>query len=188
MIVLGFTVTFHSPFRVGSAYARDGVDAALDRHDPLPPDHLKGLMRAAAARPARRARLSLGRRGVRQPPEPVAVVWSAADPGRQQWKFSVRHRVAIDQDTHSARQRPPRARRASLGTRRPVRGHPGRHARCQQAAEPARAGPAVRRIGRARPGRLAAARPGLGRHHPGRRPGDRAPMIAELMNLAAVTR
>jgi hypothetical protein len=46
--VLGFTVTFHSPFRVGSTYARDGVDAALDRHDPLPPDHLKGLMRAAA--------------------------------------------------------------------------------------------------------------------------------------------
>ena len=48
MTVLGFTVTFHSPFRVGAAYARDGVDAALDHEDPLPPDHLKGIMRAAA--------------------------------------------------------------------------------------------------------------------------------------------
>ena len=56
MTVLGFTVSFYSPFRVGAAYARDGVDAALDQHDPLPPDHLKGLMRAAATGLPRRWR------------------------------------------------------------------------------------------------------------------------------------
>lgn len=102
MTQISFTVTFHSPFRVGSAYARDGVDAALDRHDPLPPDHIKGLMRAAAS-----DLLGLGTAEVGEvfgsPAAPSPWAWSSAQPVGEGWEFSFRHRVAIDRDTHSAR-------------------------------------------------------------------------------------
>lgn len=100
MTVLGFTVTFHSPFRVGSAYARDGVDAALDRHDPLPPDHIKGLMRAAAA-----DLLGLRPGDVGEvfgsPGSPSPWSWSSAHPG-EDWEFSYRNRVTIDPAKGSA--------------------------------------------------------------------------------------
>ena len=102
MTQISFTVTFHSPFRVGSAYARDGVDAALDRHDPLPPDHIKGLMRAAATD-------LLGLRTAEvddvfgSPAAPSPWAWSSAQPVGDGWEFSFRHRVAIDRDAHSAR-------------------------------------------------------------------------------------
>lgn len=100
MIVLGFTVTFHSPFRVGSAYARDGVDAALDQHDPLPPDHLKGLMRASAADllglPDDQVGEAFG-----SPRTPSPWSWSSAQAG-DGWQFSRRHRVGIDPGSHSA--------------------------------------------------------------------------------------
>lgn len=100
MTALGFTVTFHSPFRVGSAYARDGIDAALDRHDPLPPDHLKGLMRAAAAGllglPAALVGEVFG-----SPASPSPWSWTSAAPGGG-WEFSVRNRVTIDPVSHSA--------------------------------------------------------------------------------------
>jgi hypothetical protein len=100
MTVLGFTVMFHSPFRVGSAYARDGVDAALDQHDPLPPDHLKGVMRAAAgellgtAHPVVAAVF-----GSHRAPSPWS--WSAAAPSGP-WTFGLRHRVEIDPARHAA--------------------------------------------------------------------------------------
>ncbi len=100
MTVLSFTVTFHGPFRVGSAYARDGVDAALDRHEPLPPDHLKGLMRAAAC-DLLGARHHLIGEVFGSPRCPSPWFWSAAEPDGE-WTFSFRHRVAIDQATHSA--------------------------------------------------------------------------------------
>lgn len=100
MIVLLFTVTFHGPFRVGSAYARDGVDAALDRHEPLPPDHLKGLMRAAA-RDLLGVPAGLVGEVFGSPGSPSPWFWSAAEPDGE-WAFSFRHRVAIDQETHSA--------------------------------------------------------------------------------------
>ena len=98
---LEFVVRFHAPFRVGSAYARDGVHAALDRHDPLPADHLKGLMLAAAAelidKPGLDAAFgSAARQG--------AWAWSSARPDDPQWTFSRRHRVAIDSGTHTARE------------------------------------------------------------------------------------
>ncbi len=100
MTVLGFTVIFHSPFRVGAAYARDGIDAALDRHEPLPPDHLKGLMRAAA-----RDLLGVPEWLVGEvfgsPRDPSPWCWSAAEPD-EKWEFSYRHRVGIDRKTHSA--------------------------------------------------------------------------------------
>ena len=100
MTVLSFTVTFHSPFRVGSSYARDGVDAALDRHDPLPPDHLKGLMRASATdllglRPAEVDEVF----GSPQNPSPWS--WSSAHPD-EDWEFSFRNRVEIDRVSRSA--------------------------------------------------------------------------------------
>ena len=102
MTVLGFTVTFHSPFRVGSAYARDGVDAALDRHDPLPPDHIKGLMRAAATdllglRPEQVGEV------FGSPRSPSPWSWSSAHPDTE-WEFSHRHRVMIDPVSHTALQ------------------------------------------------------------------------------------
>ena len=100
MTALRFTMAFHSPFRVGSAYARDGVDAALDRHDPLPPDHIKGLMRAAAA-----GLLGLPGPHVDEvfgsPRSPSSWSWSSAQP-EEQWAFSHRHRVTIDPGTRSA--------------------------------------------------------------------------------------
>src|SRR5260370_7233259 len=102
MTVLSFTVTFHSPFRVGSAYAGDGVAAAWDRHEPLPPDHLQGLMRAADADllgPASDAVFQVF--GSRRNASPWA--WSSAQPGEPGWVFSFRHRVQIDTDRHSAR-------------------------------------------------------------------------------------
>jgi hypothetical protein len=98
---LGFTITFHSRFRVGSSYARDGVDAALDRHDPLPPDHLKGVMLAAATGvlglPTGVADQVFG-----SPRSPSPWSWSSAQP-EPRWEFSHRHRVSIDPETHSAR-------------------------------------------------------------------------------------
>lgn len=100
MTVLAFTMTFHGPFRVGSAYARDGVDAALDRHEPLPPDHLKGLMRAAA-RDLLAVREPLVGEVFGSPRSPSPWYWSAAEPDGE-WTFSFRHRVAIDQESHSA--------------------------------------------------------------------------------------
>jgi CRISPR/Cas system CSM-associated protein Csm3 (group 7 of RAMP superfamily) len=102
--VLGFNVSFHSPFRVGAAYASDGVAAALDERDPLPPDHLKGMMRAAAVN-------LLGQHQVvaevfGSAAAPSSWSWSSATlDGQtvQEWSVSRRHRIAIDRDTHTAR-------------------------------------------------------------------------------------
>jgi len=100
---LRFTVQFHSWFRVGAAYGRDGVDAAIDWHDPLPADHLKGVMRDSA-------RLLLGPEhpliatvfGTPKTPSPWS--WSKASPdGDSRWTATTRHRVAIDEVTHTAR-------------------------------------------------------------------------------------
>jgi hypothetical protein len=99
MTTLGFTVTFHGPFRVGAAYARDGIDAALDHDDPLPADHLKGVMRDAAA-------TLLGHRHPRlgevfgSPRAPSPWSWSSAT--ADDWNFGRNYRVEIDSDTHSA--------------------------------------------------------------------------------------
>lgn len=100
MTMLGFSVTFYAPFRVGSAYARDGVDAALDRHDPLPADHLKGLMRAAAAEQLG-VPLEVVGEVFGSPRTPSPWAWSSAVP-ESEWAFSYRHRVEIDPEYHSA--------------------------------------------------------------------------------------
>lgn len=104
MTVLSFTITFHSPFRVGAAYARDGVHAALDKGSELPGDHLKGVMRFAAGE-------LFGHRdhwavdevfGSRAAPSPWS--WSGAEPLTEdkKWKPGRGHRVRIDPEKHSA--------------------------------------------------------------------------------------
>lgn len=103
MTVLSFTVTFHGPFRVGAAYARDGIHAAVDPGDALPADHLKGVMRAAAAQllggPSHPAVSAVF--GSSRAPSPWA--WSHAVPlGQPDWTITRRHRVTIDERTHSA--------------------------------------------------------------------------------------
>lgn len=104
MNVLTFEVTFHAHFRVGASYGYEGIDAAVNRDDPLPADHLKGLMLDGA-----RHLLDLGvvngsvidqTFGSTRNPSPWN--WSnAAAP--QPWEIRVRHRVLIDSETHAAR-------------------------------------------------------------------------------------
>jgi len=101
MTVLAFTVTFHSPFRVGAAYARDGVAAALDHEDPLPADHLKGVMRAAAVQLLGNRDHPAIREVFGSPRAPSPWSWSHAIPA-DRWAFTRRHRVKIDQEYHSA--------------------------------------------------------------------------------------
>ena len=98
MTVLSFTITFHSPFRVGAAYARDGIHATVDPDDALPADHLKGVMRAAAAQllgsPGHPAIGAVF--GSTRAPSPWA--WSHATPlGQPDWVVTRRHRVTIDE-------------------------------------------------------------------------------------------
>lgn len=101
MTVLGFTIRFHGPFRVGAAYARDGMDAALDKHDPLPADHIKGVMRAAAVTLlGEHSPAVLAVFGSHAVPSPWS--WSSAALDGEQWTFGSRHRVAIDPEAHSA--------------------------------------------------------------------------------------
>ena len=104
MTVLAFTIRFHSPFRVGAAYARDGVHAAVDRDNPLPADHLKGVMRAAAADLFGDHRHWAIDEVFGSPAMPSLWSWSAAEPlgGTGEWTVSERHRVRIDPDQHSA--------------------------------------------------------------------------------------
>lgn len=100
MLSVTFTVTFHSPFRVGASSGDDGLDLMVDAAEPLAGDHLKGLMRAAARDVLRLTASSISEVfGSRSRPSPWA--WSAAEPDRM-WELGTRHRVAIGEATHSA--------------------------------------------------------------------------------------
>lgn len=109
MTILTFTITFHSPFRVGAAYARDGVDAAVDTSDALPADHLKGVMRAAADEIFGQRNHWAVNEVFGSPAAPSPWTWSSAEPlgtvaqKDGGWKVSERHRVTIDAETHSAK-------------------------------------------------------------------------------------
>jgi hypothetical protein len=99
MTTLGFTISFHGPFRVGAAYGRDGIDAAIDRDQPLPADHLKGVMRDAAVTLLGSGHALLAEVfGSARAPSPWA--WSAA--AATDWNFGRNYRVKIDPVTHSA--------------------------------------------------------------------------------------
>jgi len=101
MTTLGFTISFHGPFRVGAAYGRDGIDAALDHDDPLPADHLKGVMRDAAA-----TLLGGGHPVLAEvfgsPRTASPWAWSSATAPAGEWNFGRNYRVKIDTETHSA--------------------------------------------------------------------------------------
>jgi hypothetical protein len=101
MTTLGFTIRFHGPFRVGAAYGRDGLDAALDHDDPLPADHLKGVMRDAGA-----TLLGGGHPMLAEvfgsPRSASAWSWSRAVIPTGEWNFGRNYRVKIDPETHSA--------------------------------------------------------------------------------------
>lgn len=100
-----FTVVFHSRFRVGDAYPRDGVDLTADIVDPLPADHLKGVMRAAATQlvgwgavPEDLIKAVFGTDAA-----PCPWGWSGAHPEAPLfWHREQRHRVAINPATHTA--------------------------------------------------------------------------------------
>ncbi len=101
-----FAIEFYSAFRVGAAYPRDGLDLVYDDDEPLPADHIKGLMRAEARRLA--AVLALPHDLVDvvfgTPATPTAWSWESATPDTT-WKPALlRHRVAIDPHTGAAKQ------------------------------------------------------------------------------------
>jgi hypothetical protein len=103
MTVVSFTVTFYGPFRVGAAYARDGIHATVDPDDALPADHLKGVMRAAAAQLIGSLEHPAVSAVFGSPRTPSPWAWSHATPlGQPNWKITRRHRVTIDEQTHSA--------------------------------------------------------------------------------------
>ncbi len=103
---LQFAIRFYSTFRVGAAYPRDGLDLVYDEAEPLPADHIKGLMRAEARRLAAALKLPVdlvdtvfGTPGI-----PSAWAWESATPDPA-WKPAIlRHRVAIDPQSGTAKQ------------------------------------------------------------------------------------
>lgn len=102
--VIEFVIEFHSTFRVGAAYPNDGVDLTYDVDEPLPPDHLKGIMRAEAAMIVSALGLSEGLldRTFGTPGHSSAWSWFGAD---GPWSVPIlRHRVAIHPETHAAKQ------------------------------------------------------------------------------------
>jgi hypothetical protein len=102
LTTLSFTITFHGPFRVGAAYARDGIDAAIDHDDPLPADHLKGVMRDAAAAVLGSRHPVLGE-VFGSPRTECPWAWSSAQVGDGDWHIGANYRVKIDPETHSAK-------------------------------------------------------------------------------------
>ena len=97
---LDFTIQFHSGFRVATGSASVGVDASVDRDEPLRGTSIKGVMAAAG-------RLTLGLPEA----DTEAVFGSEAVPSPWFWsnarfgndvRVEPRHRVAIDPDTHTA--------------------------------------------------------------------------------------
>jgi hypothetical protein len=99
-----FVVEFHSTFRVGAAYPNDGIDLTYDEDEPLPADHLKGIMRAEAVKLATVLKLPAGLvdQTFGTPSAESAWSWFSAE---AEWERPfLRHRVAIDAASHAARQ------------------------------------------------------------------------------------
>ena len=106
MTELIFSMTLYSRFRVGASSGRDGRDLAIDHHEPVHGDHLKGLMLEQARFLASNGHLP----GVRliedvfgTPSKPSPWTWTSATPSPPfVWDFTDRHRVHIDRDDHAA--------------------------------------------------------------------------------------
>jgi len=97
---LRFVIDFLGPFRVSTGEAAPGIDATIDRCDPLPATSLKGVMRATAKR-------LLGEKA----PLVSAVFGGPATPSPWHWSDAEAHwhrpqataRVQLDRETHTAR-------------------------------------------------------------------------------------
>lgn len=98
-----FTVTFHSRFRVGGPYGIDGVDLTVDPEDPLPADHLKGVLRAAADSlvGAGFVSASLVDEVFGTPRQPCPWTWLRAEADDGSYDVTNRNRVCIDVTTHA---------------------------------------------------------------------------------------
>jgi hypothetical protein len=99
--VLSFTVTFHAAFRVGASYASDGVSAAIDPRNPLPADHIKGLMRFAAREMLGAKHPAVGE-VFGSPRWPSPWAWASDAPELKPDDITQRHRVCIDPGRHAA--------------------------------------------------------------------------------------
>lgn len=104
MTQLRFYIALHSRFRVGAAYPRDGIDQAADLGNPIPADHLKGLMRASASELVTWGAVSeklvdevFGTAAHHSP-----WAWSGAVIEYTQWIPGLRHRVKIDSGSGTA--------------------------------------------------------------------------------------
>ena len=112
MTDLEFSMTFHSWFRVGSSFGRDGRDLAIDHHEPIHGDHLKGLMRDAAESQLKGTHLvdnDLIDRVFGTTKQGSSWSWTSALPKKMmgsiqevQWDFTDRHRVRIDREAQAA--------------------------------------------------------------------------------------
>lgn len=101
---LVFEVRFHSPFRVATGAAAEGLDTVLNLADPLPGSNLKGLMRDAARQPLR-ADPGLVNQVFGSQFDESPWVWCGAEPVAGGWgQASVRARLEIDEHTHTAKE------------------------------------------------------------------------------------
>jgi len=99
---LRFGITFYSPFRVSTGQAGRGIDATVNRDNPLPGSSIKGVMRDAA-RLVLRARPQLVAEVFGSESAASPWVWSPAQTENGMWtRTSVQTRVSIDEDTHTA--------------------------------------------------------------------------------------
>lgn len=101
---LTFEVDFHQWFRVGAAFGLDGLDVTIDHDDPLPADHLKGLMRTEAEALLAHGHVDqalidsvFGNTAQASP-----WTWMGATPASRPWTFATRERVSLDAQTHTA--------------------------------------------------------------------------------------
>lgn len=100
---LTIEIRFRTPFTVGGPAPADGLDARMDRDDPLPGSSLKGRLRAEAAQTLgiRAALLEeiFGRADGSDGSRGRGGAWwfSSADFGEEPPRFGTRNRVAMDE-------------------------------------------------------------------------------------------
>lgn len=93
---LVFDIAFHTPFRVGTGSASNGLDDSVNRNNPLPGSSLKGLMRAASrdvlAAPDDLINSVFGTERLESP-------WAWTDAVLESAKVQVQARIKIDEAT-----------------------------------------------------------------------------------------
>ncbi|MGH3902435.1 MAG: RAMP superfamily CRISPR-associated protein [Pseudonocardiaceae bacterium] len=100
---LRFVIDFLSPFRVSTGQAAEGVDATIDRRDPLPATSLKGVMRATAKQLLGEEAPLVGE-VFGDAKLPCRWHWGDAVPTGQSWaRPQITARVQIDPTTRTAK-------------------------------------------------------------------------------------